>query len=321
MDQVKMDLIKPKKLKQGDTIGIVAPSGWGIPELGDQAAANLKSFGFNVMMHPQANARHFVSAGTPEERVQALHDVFLNPEIDAVFALKGGLRAMQMLDGIDYDLIRKNPKIFIGYSDITFLLSAFNARAGLVTFHGLTLSRYGTDKSRNDQETTLSFLQGKLSNIFWPETEQIETLRQGEAEGILYGGNFCLLTSLMALGNQYMPDLKGKILLIEDIGEEIRQIDRMFSILKISGALNDIKGLVIGHMTDIADTGDNYRFDCSVRDLILEHTEGLKIPVVFGAPFGHDTPNWPFPIGIKAKLTAPENGTPQLQLLESPFAD
>lgn len=316
-----MEIIKPKKLKKGDTIGIVAPSGWGIPELGEEAANNLKQYGFNVVMHPQANARHFVSAGLPNERIDALHEMFADPAIDAIFALKGGLRAMQILEEIDYDLIRKNPKIFIGYSDITFLLSALNARSNLVTFHGLTLSRYGTDKPNEDKAITLSFLQGQQGSVFWPETESMETLNSGQADGIIYGGNLCLLTSLMAISPSYMPDMKGKILLIEDIGEEIRQVDRMFSILKMNGTLKNIAGLVIGQMTDILDTGDNYRFECSVKDLIHEHIAGLDIPVAFGAPFGHDKPNLPFPIGIKARLTAPENGKATLELLESPFSD
>lgn len=315
-----MGIIKPKKLKQGDTIGIMGPSGWGDPQLMQQAAEFLRNFGFKVYLHPQTGARSFVSAGKAQERISALHDLFLNPDIDAIFAMKGGLRSMQMLDGIDYDIIRNNPKIFVGYSDVTFLLSTFFKRAGLVTFHGLTLSRYRAELVNEGHRETLDFLQNKAGNVLWPQAT-MEILREGQTEGTLFGGNLCLVSTLLAMDEAYRPDLKNKILLIEDIGEETRQIDRMLMTLKLSGAWNDMAGLVIGHMNDIADTGDNYKFNCTVRDLVLEHTEGWDRPVIFGAPFGHDAPNLPFPVGVRAKLSAPENDKPTLELLESPFAD
>lgn len=312
-----MGLIKPKKLKKGDTIGIVAPSGfWDVSDI-DKAAAALKVFGFEVNVHPQCYERDFVAAGTVQQRINGLHDFFADDSVDAIFAMRGGLRGMQLLDGINYDLIKKHPKIFIGYSDATFLLSSLNKRSDLVTFHGLTLSRYLPDKPKDDQEKTLSFLQGGE----WPWADSGETLQPGEAEGILFGGNFSLIVHLLAFKNDLRPDLKNKILLIEDIGEEIRQIDRLMMTLKLAGVFEEIEGLVIGQFTDVRDTGDYYKFNRSAQDIILEHLAGWNKPVVFNAPFGHGKPNLPFPIGIKARLTAPSGGKAQIQLLESPFAD
>lgn len=312
-----MTFIKPKKLKQGDTIGIVAPSGFWEREEIDKAAADLAAFGFTVRVHPQCYERDFVSAGPVEHRLAGLHEFFADDVIDAIFALRGGLRGMQLLDRIDYALIARHPKIFIGYSDVTFLLSALNKRAGLVTFHGLTLSRYLSDKPRDDQEKTLAFLQG--GDFPWDEAG--ETLRPGEAEGVLFGGTFGLVVALLTAKESLRPDLKGKILLIEDIGEEIRQIDRLMEMLKLSGAFDCLEGLIVGQMTDIGDTGGYYKFNCSARDLILQHVGDWDKPVVFNAPFGHAAPNLPFPIGIKARLTAQADGKTALRLLESPFAD
>jgi muramoyltetrapeptide carboxypeptidase len=312
-----VEIVKPKKLKIGDTIGIIAPSGFGDAADIDAAALALKNYGFQVKIHPQCYERDFVTAGSVEQRVKGLHDFFKDDSVNAIFAMRGGLRSMQLLDHLDYDLIEKHPKIFIGYSDATFLLSTLNKRCNMPVFHGLTLSRYLSDKPKDDQEKTLSFLQG--GNLPWPNAGEVS--RSGEAEGIIYGGNFSLLISLLAAKETYRPILKNRILLIEDIGEEIRQIDRMMGTLALADVFDDINALVVGQMSDIRDTGDYYKFNRSAQEIILEYLKGWDKPVVFNAPFGHAAPNLPFPIGIKARLTAPENAQPQLQLLESPFSD
>jgi muramoyltetrapeptide carboxypeptidase len=314
-------VIKPKKLKKGDTIGVFAPGTPMPAEELEAAAENLRSFGFKVKIHPQCHMRHDLTAGTTEQRAQAMNDLFGDDEVDAIFAMRGGLRVMNMLDKIDYDLIAKNPKIFIGYSDSTFLLSTLRKRNSLVTFHGLTLMRYHAKFSRDDQEKTLSFLQGGAGSVLWKDQAQVETIKSGTAEGELIGGNMTGIMALLAMDERFRPDLSGKILMVEDIDEEIRQIDRMLSILSLSGAREKLAGLVIGGLHDIRDTGTNNKFNRPVKDIVMERLADWKIPVAYNAPFGHDYPNLPFPIGVKARLTAPENGIPSLELLESPFAD
>jgi muramoyltetrapeptide carboxypeptidase len=316
-----VEIVKPKKLKRGDTIGIIAPSGFIVAERFDAAIENLRNFGFNVVVHPQCYEREFVTAGNIDQRLTALHEMFANPKIDAIFTATGGLRSMQLLDHIDYDLIRKNPKIFLGYSDTTFLLSAFNRRAGLATMHGISAMSFNPERSQEDQKNTIGFLTGTINNDLLSAAENVETIFPGDARGKLFGGNFCLVNSLSITADAYLPALEGALLMLEEVGEEIRMIDRMLMDLRRAGVFDKIGGLILGHMTDIRDGGTTYKFDCTVRDLVTEHLADKNIPVIYGAPFGHEAPNSPFPIGIKARLTAPENGQPQLQLLESPFSD
>lgn len=314
-----MELIKPKKLQAGGTIGIMSPSGYMLPERVERGKAQLEALGFNVVVHPQTCSRYYGAAGTTEEKINALHDLFADPAIDIVMTSRGGSRAIHMLDKINYDLIRKNPKIFIGYSDITALLSAFYTKANLCGIHGAQLAGFDPTKNMVTAELTLPFLMGDWSNCVWPQEYPIETLQSGEAEGILFGGNLHLLYALAASGNNYIPDMKGKILIVEDVGEEKRSIDRMFGALRLRGVFNEISGLVVGQMTEIMDT-DHIPFERDIADIVREHTQGFKGPIVLNAPIGHEHPNIPFPLGIRAQLTA-ENNAASLKLLESPFSD
>jgi muramoyltetrapeptide carboxypeptidase len=314
-----MGLIKPKKLKPGDTIGIVGTSSWAEPDFREAGVNGLRSLGFNVVVHPQCLSRSHGSTGTTQEKISALHDMFADASIDAIFALRGGARAIHMLDGLNYDLIAKHPKIFAGFSDVTPLLMTIFAKTGLVGFHALTTTYYGQEAAKPSIEKTLPFLMGDWQNLQWSDYPT-ETLRAGETTGQLVGGNMAMMLATMAADQTYMPDWAGKILVIEDVGEEIRAIDRMLGVLRLNGVFDKIVGLVIGQMTDIRDTGF-VPFGMTVQDSVLEHAAAVKGPIVFNAPIGHEHPNIPFPLGVKARLTAPENGKPQLQLLESPFAD
>jgi muramoyltetrapeptide carboxypeptidase len=312
-------LIKPKKLKQGDTIGVMNPSSWAEPSYIEKNVDALRGHGYNVVVHPQCYERDHGAAGTTQQKIDALHEMFSDPSIDAIFALRGGSRALHMLDGIDYSLISRHPKIFIGFSDITVLLSAFYNKANIATFHGLTAANYADQGGEESVAHTLGFLGGNWIKPLWPD-KHAETVRQGDASGVLFGGNLALLMALAASGENYWPDMAGKILIIEDVGEESRAIDRMLGTLRLRGVLDQIAGLVVGYMTDVRDTS-YIRFDRSVAEIVMEHTAQMKGPVVLNAPIGHEHQNIPFPIGIRARLTAETNGGAQLQLMESPFAD
>lgn len=313
-------IIKPKKLFKGATIGVMAPSGFATVERIERGVKGLTSQGFKVQIHPQCSLRDRGSGGTTKEKITALHDIFADPSIDAVWTSRGGSRAMHMLDGIDYELIRKNPKLFIGFSDTTALQSAFYARSNLSTIHGAHLVYFGHEETRLTTEATLSYLLGDWKNDLWPVDYPMQTLHSGESEGALFGGNMQTLMMLLAAGNGYVPDLHGKILVVEDVAEEKRSIDRMFGALRLAGVFDKVAGLIVGQMTGIVDT-DTIPFDRTVEEIVLEHTAGIKGPVVLNAPIGHEHPNIPFPLGIKARLMAPAGGSAQLQLLESPFAD
>lgn len=321
------DLIKPKKLKQGGTIALIAPSSWCEPESSAETAVQLEKMGYRVFVHPQCLARDYTSAGTAADKVAALHDVFADKKIDAVFALRGGYRALHMLDKIDYDLIRANPKIFMGYSDITTLHGAFLERARMVTFHGPTangfrdLNNSTLAAEHKSALSALEFLNGTIpGNLF--RDAPVQTIQNGAATGVLWGGCLQLLDALIAAGSRYCPPLDKTILVIEDIGEEIAKLDTQLGAWRLRGVFKNLAGLVVGGMTDVKDTpGRAGPFTYTITDIVRQHTADMKGPVVMGAPFGHLHPNYVFPEGCMATLTADKKKGATLSLTESPFAD
>ena len=313
-------VIKPKKLFKGATIGVMAPSSRMDIERIERSVAKLQDYGFNVFLHPQCQAFDKGSAGTTGEKIKAFHDLFLDPAIDAVMAGRGGSRAIHMLDGLDYELICRHPKLFIGFSDITALHSAIYVQTGLSTVHGADLGRFDPELDLTCAEATVPYLLGDLQGTKWPSNYPMQIHKEGIAEGILFGGNLALLMATRSAGPKYFPDLEGKILIIEDVGEEKTSIDRMMGSLRLAGVFDRVAALVVGQMTNLKDTG-TVSFERTIEEIMREHTAGMKGPVVLNAPIGHEHPNIPFPLGIKARLTAPSGGPAQLQLLESPFAD
>lgn len=313
-------LIKPKKLKIGDTIGVFGSSSFIDPEMLEGAANAVRAKGFNVVIHEQCYRRDRGAAGTTQEKINALHDLFADPSIHAVFSGRGGARALHMLDGIDYDLIRSNPKIFMGYSDVTALHAAIYWRAGLITFHGQNINDFSPQRPQTTCAATLPFILGDWVTPLWHAENNVETLCDGDASGVLFGGNLALLYAVLASGAAYEPDWENIILVIEDIGEEIRSIDRMLGAMRLRGIFKKIRGLVVGKMTDLIDKS-MFPFDRTVAEIVTEHTGDMKGPIVLNAPIGHEHPNVPFPIGIKVRVTAVTGQSPVLTLLESPFAD
>ena len=287
-------MIKPPALKLGDTIGIMAPSSRVEKSDIDACELFLHAHGFKTFVHPQTFERLHQSAGTNEQKRDALHDLVKNPDIAAIFFATGGNRALHLLDLLDFSLIRANPKIYMGFSDNTALLNAITARTGIVTYHGPTAKRLPTTPQA---EFNLRFLKGEEDTI--PLTGA-HILHKGHAEGWLIGGNISLFQYLLHSGD--MPDATGAILFLEDCYEEWSRIDRDFCFLRRSGVLDKISGLVLGQFTHMVDTGTPFGF--TFEDIIAEHTAGLKIPVLTNAPFGHDPVlNYIMPIGQKVGLS------------------
>lgn len=277
----------PPPLQSGDTIGIMAPSSRIDPADLQASVDLLTGHGYGVFIHPQTFEQLHQSAGTAEQKIKALHDLAQEPAIKAVFFAGGGNRALHMLDGIDYKLIKKHPKIYMGFSDNTAILNAITARCGIVTYHGPTLKRL----ARNPQaDFNLRLLSGVEKSI--PLTGA-KHLREGGATGMLLGGNLSLFRYLVE--TEDMPNAKGAILFLEDIGEEYSRIDRDFCYLRRSGVLGKIGALVLGQFTDLRDSGTPFGF--SLEDIVNEHTNGLNIPVLINAPFGHDIDLYALPIG------------------------
>ena len=288
-----MESFAPPALKPADKIGIMATSCW--LEEADLLAAQdfLKTKGYEAFHHPQSLARLHQSAGSAKEKVNAFHDLFLNPDINMIMSARGGNRSVTMLDKIDFEIVRCNPKIFIGYSDVTSLLNGIHAKTGLITFHGPLYRELPTHKNYTD---LINMISGTKTEIDLPGSI---VLKNGVAEGKLLGGNMSVFQTL--IGTDLLPDLNGAILFLEDIGDHLSRYDRMLGHLRVSGILNKISGLIIGQFTDVKDSEDR-PFGFSLQDIIEEHTAGLDIPVLINAPFGHGEDLPTFPVGCRVKL-------------------
>ncbi|HEU4839375.1 MAG TPA: LD-carboxypeptidase [Micavibrio sp.] len=292
----------PPPLQPGDTIGVMAPSSYIDADALENGADFLRAKGYNILIHPQCGARLNQSAGTGEQKRDALHDLVRNPEVEAVFFAAGGNRALHILDLLDYKLIKKHPKIYMGFSDNTALLNVITAKTGIVTYHGPTVKRF----PKNPQaDFNLSLLSGKENSI---PMIGARVLREGSAKGILIGGNLSLFRYLVGSGE--IPNPKGAILFLEDISEEYSHIDRDFCYLRRCGLLEKIGGLVLGQFSDMRDTGTPFGF--SFEDIIAEYTAGLDIPILTNAPFGHGEDLYALPIGAKAQIHKSSEGILQL---------
>ena len=293
---------KPESLRKGDMIGIMAPSSRVDRPALRKAVRALEARGFKVYVHPQTYSVYGQSAGRPENKAAAFHDLIKNPDIKAIFAARGGNRAGSMLEHLDFRLIAENPKIIMGYSDITALLTAINKKTGLITFHGPMshmLSR-GTPKDQLDQ--CFNLLSGKKADM---PLARAKIVKAGKAEGRLIGGNLSLVCSLM--GTPWQPDFKNDILFLEDVGEELSRIDRMFLHLRNTGVLHRISGLVLGGFTEIKDTG-KIPFGFTLAEIVQGVTWDIDLPVVMNAPFGHGRNLYTLPVGANASLKAEKRG-------------
>lgn len=288
--------IMPPPLRSGDTIGIMAPSGYIEPESLAPGIAALESRGFSVFVHPQTWARDRQSAGTHAQKIAALHALWADSDIKAIMAAGGGNRALHLLDALDYDLIRSLPKAFIGHSDVTALLNAIHAHTGLVTFHGPVL------KFLREDEKLDSLLAALGGAPHAPDMSRARILRPGCARGPLIGGNLAIVQYLA--GTSEMPDPAGAILFVEEVAEELSKIDRMFLHLRRTGVMGALSGLVLGGFDRLYETGRPFGF--TLEDLVLEHVQGTDYPIVMDGPFGHGDALETFPVGRVARLGADE---------------
>lgn len=272
----------------GQKIGVFAPSSF-IEEADiEKAKSFIEQRGFEVFVHPQIFARHHQSAGTVQEKLDALHDLYSDSSIDCVWAAGGGNRSSQLLEHIDYKLIRSNKKPMIGFSDVTSLLNAITVKTEIINVHGpvfKNLSQY--------QEIDIL-----LGNDYSMPLVNAHIVKEGEAQGALFGGNLSVF--------QYLPSLLGKdflegsILFLEDCNEELSRIDRMLAYLKNFGAFDQINALILGQFNNLQDSERPFGF--SLEDIVREHLDELNIPVIMNAPFGHGQNLHPFPIGQTVQL-------------------
>lgn len=303
----KSKIIKPKRLKAGDTVAVIAPASGLSKESFDKALANLESLGLKIKVGKSARGINGFLSATDKQRLDDLHSAFSDKEVAGVWCVRGGYGAARLLPDIDYGLIRKNPKILIGYSDITSLHLAISQNTGLVTFHGPVAASELSDYTKKHLVNTLfnpsapykievsEYNKAKESNLY-----KTETISAGKCRGRLIGGNLSLLAALA--GTPYaLSGLKGKILFIEDVGEQPYRIDRMLTQLRQSAPLRSLSGIALGVFEDCnPKTADTQ----SLHDVVKDRLGDLGIPVVYGLSFGHIRDQFTMPVGIEAELDA-----------------
>jgi muramoyltetrapeptide carboxypeptidase len=314
-------LIKPKALRAGDMVGVIAP-GTAVPDPDRLALVEptLKFFGLRARVGKYVAAGSGHVSRTVAERVDDLHAMFRDPDVKAVFCIRGGYGSMQLLDHIDYDLIRRNPKIFIGYSDITALHLAINRHANLTTFHGPIVLSSFTDYTQQNLRHALFDTKplGKLtnpteSNALRPE-HPLRTIRGGTATGQLVGGNLSLVTALM--GTPYEIETRGRVLFLEDVGEEPYRIDRMLTQLRLAGKLEQAAGIVFSECSECApnDYKPSFAWDSTLGEVLDNILGSARVPVFTGLTIGHTADQLTLPLGVTATLNADEK---TLELKES----
>ncbi|WP_249310387.1 LD-carboxypeptidase [Bacillus sp. FJAT-49736] len=298
-----MKRIKGKKLIKGDTIGITAPAGPSKAERVPLAIEAIKELGFQVKVGKSCYEEYGgYLAGTPQSRAEELNEMFADPEIDAILCLRGGYGSAQLLDLLDYEVVTEHPKLFIGYSDITALHIAFFQKCGLATIHGpmATTELIDCDEfSRSSLLATLTKAE-PLGEIKNPDGQGISCLVEGTVEGEMVGGNLSLVTALLC--TPYELDTKGKLLFLEDIGEEPYKVDRMLTQLALAGKIEDAAGLIFGTFTE--SESPNYAHGFDILDVIENIVVPFGKPVIYNLQAGHCKEKITLPFGVKATLDA-----------------
>lgn len=303
-------LVKPPALRPGDTIGIVAPAS-NVKEADLEAGcAALRAAGYKTFYLDSILDRDLYFAGRPGWRLRELEEMFEREEVRAILCARGGYGANYVLQDLDWKKIASHPKIFIGYSDVSCLLTQL-VDSGLVTFHGPMAAK---DWVHADGVNLESWIAALTQTAPWdiPVNDSVTTLAGGETEGRLYGG--CLSILVASLGTAYEIKTDDTILFMEDIGAKPYQIDRMLMQLKLAGKLDKVRGLIFGEMIDCMQAA--YQ-DYTLQEVIMRIVGELGMPVIYGVKSGHvSSNNITLPLGIRAKLIA-EKGEVSLRILES----
>ena len=293
------DIIKPKRLKKGDTVSIISPASPISREKLEKGISYLENLGYNVRPGKHIYAQKGYLSGIDEERVSDLHELFCDNDVKAIFCSRGGYGSIRILDLVDYELIRRNPKIFIGYSDITAIEVSMLAKTGLVTFYGPMI----VPDSDNEMDLSAFDFLFKIitsqSSFYKIDISSQNVVKKGNSKGILIGGCLSVFSSL--LGTDYMPDLEGAIIFFEDIDEEPYRIDKYLNQLRLCGLFDNASGFVFGRFVNCESRQENYEGP-TVDDVINEIMSGVKVPVIKNIDFGHIKGKLTIPMGIKATI-------------------
>lgn len=303
------EVIKPNRLKKGDKVGIIAPaSNASTPEELAKAKEVIEHFGLVPVFGTNLLDGDGYKTRSVRGRLRDLHQMFEDRSINAVFCIRGGYGSASLLDGLNYELIKANPKIFLGYSDITALHIAIFQNTGLVTFHGpVMLSSFGDYTAESFYKTL--FIGDKIGVLANPINDKLRnynsiyTLVGGKTKGRLIGGNLSLISSLMGTPNEI--NTKNSILFIEDVGEKPYSLHRMMIQLKQSGKLDDANGIIIGKCQDCQPSGSQNSFwDYSEMETYMDIFKDYKKPVFYGLLIGHTREQLTIPIGLGVEMDA-----------------
>ncbi|MGB5290178.1 MAG: LD-carboxypeptidase [Lysobacterales bacterium] len=300
--------LKPPRLKAGDTVGLVNPAGATFhPQDVVVAGETLAALGLKMKTGEHLLDRYGYLAGSDQNRAADVNRMFADSEVKAVLTLRGGWGCNRLLELLDYQLIARNPKILMGYSDITSLLLALNAKTGLVTFHGpvgiSSWNKYSTafvEKLLFNAEAFSMENPTDIGDHLTQVKDRVLTIHGGKARGRLLGGNLSVLTAMV--GSDYLPDFKDNILFLEEVGEDIYRVDRMLTQLKLAGILDQLSGFVFGKCSDCG-PGKGYG-SLTLEEVLDDHIKPLGIPAWYGSMIGHIENKFTIPLGVESEIDA-----------------
>jgi muramoyltetrapeptide carboxypeptidase len=300
-------LIKPPRLRRGDVVGLVAPGGYTSDASIEKAVQHIESLGFRVKLGTYLRDVWGNYGGTVAARIADLHAMFRDPEVKAIWAIRGGSGCISLLRHLDYRLIRTHPKILLGYSDITALHLAIHRHAGLVTFHGPVASSTPSDYATEHLLAVLTEPRESYTIPMSAENDRraleepwyaTRTVHEGGAEGPLIGGNLSLVSSLA--GTPYAADFTGSLLFLEEVNEEPYRIDRWMTQLDLAVGFDKAAGVMIGICENCGPQGDGPSL--TLDETLDVHLQPLRVPAVTGYSFGHIRNQFTMPVGVKGRL-------------------
>ncbi len=300
-----MRIIKPAKLKTGDVIGIIAPASAPVdPTKLENGIRYIEKNGFRVELGKNISKIDGYLAGTDQERADDLNLMFKTKNVKAIFCLRGGYGASRILDKINYKLIRSNPKILVGYSEITALQLAILQKSGLVTFAGpMVATDFGNEITSYTEDFFWRIVSSnkKIGRLKYPDDDKLVSITKGGASGRIIGGNLSVFAAL--IGTDYFPDLKGRILMIEEIDELPYKVDRLLNQLRLLKVFKQIKGIILGRFVDCIEH-DTSKRTLTLGEVMEDYMKDLKIPVLYTFPHGHIKDKVTVPFGINIKMNA-----------------
>jgi len=306
-DQTDTQIIKPKRLKRGDTVGLIVPGGY-ISEDGlKKSIENIEKLGLKPYYTDNILARSGYLGGTDKQRSDDVNHMFKNDKVDGIICARGGYGCNRILPMLDYDAIKANPKVLVGYSDITALHNAIFAKTGLVTFHGPVGTSTFNDFSINNFVNVV--MEPKERYVIKHSDDykkggdfEVYGIREGKAKGRLVGGNLRIVVTLP--GTPYDVDFKNKILYLEEVDEKPYRVDRMLTELLLAGKLQEVAGIALGvfRKCDKKVGSQKWERTFSLKEVLFDRLYDLGVPVIYGLSFGHIENKYTLPFGINAEL-------------------